>query len=482
MKKILVIVPHQDDEVNVLGNVLHRIRTGNFVTAIAFVTNGDYDPELTKTRYKEASKVAKYLNVNHVYFLGYGDNLDGKSLYCGNKNEVIPSHAGHTETYSAGPVSDFRYLKSGFHSEYTRNNLLKDMKELILDVSADCIICVDCDRHPDHIMTSLIFEEAMKEIVIQRPYHPVVLKKYAYLGAWYAEDDYFDSPAVQPTEDSVVFPDVALRGEKAIFPYQWSERIRFQSDETIVSRKYWASALYKCLCLYKSQNALSVFPKVANSDGIYWYRDTNNLALCSQVSASSGVPGYVNDFKLVDYENINQLSSGIPQMCECAWKPDSGDLRPFIQMKFGQSKTIKHIRIHQGTPDGGAAKSVRVLLDNDVQYQFDLYHRYVNDLYIGDTVFSAALKIEFNDYDTAFCVREIEVFDHISEYPWGDSLFEKWNGHIRTNREEINQKERERFWHDVEIREKRWRQMKRAEKRIRRFWMEKARNENSDTI
>lgn len=60
-KKILIIVPHEDDEICLSGGILASIN--NKDTKIVYVTNGNYIYD-SKIRYNEALKSCKELGIN----------------------------------------------------------------------------------------------------------------------------------------------------------------------------------------------------------------------------------------------------------------------------------------------------------------------------------------------------------------------------------------------------------------------------------
>lgn len=74
-QKVLVIVPHEDDEINVAGSVMYSyVQKGADVYCV-FTTNGDYS-FWARTRMHEAWRSLQTLGVQHVIFLGYGEVLD----------------------------------------------------------------------------------------------------------------------------------------------------------------------------------------------------------------------------------------------------------------------------------------------------------------------------------------------------------------------------------------------------------------------
>lgn len=160
-KKVLVIVPHEDDEINVAGSLMYHYVQSGAEFFCAFTTNGDYSFDAV-TRMKEASRSLQVLGVRKIFFLGYGDTSNayagGHLFYATDK--AVTSPAGHQETYGCHDFPDYAFIKRGQHSRYCRQNFKQDLKDLILDIRADLLVVVDCDVHADHRAASIVFEEA----------------------------------------------------------------------------------------------------------------------------------------------------------------------------------------------------------------------------------------------------------------------------------------------------------------------------------
>lgn len=87
-------MPHEDDDINVLGGVIEEYLHYGSQISIAFMTNGDYYG-IGETRIREAISLYDFLGLpeDHVIFLGYGDNLHTQDyhIYNAPESEVIPS-------------------------------------------------------------------------------------------------------------------------------------------------------------------------------------------------------------------------------------------------------------------------------------------------------------------------------------------------------------------------------------------------------
>lgn len=272
IKSAFILVPHQDDELNVAGCLIPQMVASDIDVSVCFVTNGDYEKK-QEIRAKEAGCVAKLLGINSIIYLGYSDGgMNGGSLYCANDdNEIVISPTVHSETYGVKNYVDFHFEIHGCHAEYTRNNLLSDIKEVLLQNQADLLICVDMDIHPDHKLTSELFDKALLELIQETDYRPIVLKKFAYLGTWHGKPDYFVRP-MQPMECASYgkFPKTSCE------PHNWNNRIRFAVPKKFFPLCFWKSPLFKAYKIYSSQwESVPAFLRVVNSDAVYWYLDSN---------------------------------------------------------------------------------------------------------------------------------------------------------------------------------------------------------------
>ena len=88
--KLLVIVPHQDDEINVAGSTIIGSVEEGLDVSLAFMTNGDWEYDVP-LRNNEAIDAAKILGLSsqNIYFLDYPDcGYDTYSVY-EHKNSIF---------------------------------------------------------------------------------------------------------------------------------------------------------------------------------------------------------------------------------------------------------------------------------------------------------------------------------------------------------------------------------------------------------
>ena len=359
-KKAIVLVPHQDDEINIAGSLFHLLLLHGIETTVVFSTNGDYHASLAEIRYQEALRVKEILKYKTLIYLGYGDEYKGEHIYHAVNKQPAISTRGRNKTYFPGSENEYCYSRYSTHHTYTRENYKSDIKNIIMDLLPDIIICVDYDSHPDHRCLSLLFDEAMGEILKEsKDYMPLVLKKFAYLGVWLGPNDYFCKEAIET--QSIIRDEYVLS-----YPYVWDDRIRVPTPLLHYDLLFWKSPVFKAICGYQSQSqsfnpnnsGLTNYPKIVNTDTVYWQRRTDNIALNSHVRTSSGNPTYLTDFKLYDTKDIrskNILQNGL------FWTPDKDDNEKSIVFKFNDSVDVSLIVVYQH-PDF-AVKQVRISAD-----------------------------------------------------------------------------------------------------------------------
>lgn len=309
-KNVLIIVPHQDDEINIAGGLIEQYVDSGSEVSVVFTTIGDYvtDPNI---RAAEVVDVLTTLGVkqNNIYYLGYGDHwtpkmIDGTEVghiyNSTDPNMVWTSRHGKTATYSTESIATFRD-----NLPYTRNNYLNNLQSLITEKMPDTIFAIDYDSHTDHRATSLFFEEALGNILALEPdYHPTVYKAFAYGTAWTAVDDFFGSDNLLST----VHPKERL-WINAAYGYRWDQRLRFPMSETNLNWVLMNNSIYRSFSQYRSQFAFAYTPLVLNNDKVFWERRTDSLLYGAEVYAGAEKVTLLNDFKIKDFHAIAPYES-----------------------------------------------------------------------------------------------------------------------------------------------------------------------------
>ena len=314
-KYVLVLVPHEDDDVNMAGATIQHFVDAGSEVYVAFVTNGD-SVGLSSERLYEAVACMDELGVprENVYFLGYGDDWQGTHLYNRAPDEAALSLIGRDRTYGTAGLRDFATEQTGEAHLYTRANCLSDIRTLVDLLFPDVIFCIDYDPHADHRMTSLLFEEAMGQLLNENPaYRPQVFKGLTYLTGWVGPRDFYTRPMVQTVSpDEPTWP----LGTPA---YRWSERVRFPVPAGYASYTLRANRVYALHSLYPSQSATLFTASVANSDQVFFERATDSLLYGERIEAASGDASVLTDFKLFDTTDVREtrFDAGV-------WTPTEG--------------------------------------------------------------------------------------------------------------------------------------------------------------
>ena len=153
MKNVLIFVPHPDDEINLIGNCIDKIKKlGNIYMIYSSLPE---DIKKKNIRKKEAFKACKVLGISdrNVLFLDYPETKENST-----------------------------------HHFYTDGdkNIENDIYNLIMKYKPNYIFGTDFDYHPDHRMLSLALEKSISKIISDdKGYNPVIFKGFCYETAYY---------------------------------------------------------------------------------------------------------------------------------------------------------------------------------------------------------------------------------------------------------------------------------------------------------
>ncbi len=354
-QKVLLIVPHQDDELFVGGGLLRSLAKGGDYEAYAvYTTNGDFFPHEAEVRLGEAVRVLTEfagMEESHIFFLGYGDGWkDGGHIYHQAGAEPLVSMAGRTETYGTDGHGDYRYARSGGHSAYRRADFKQDLKDVIAGVRAELLLVVDFDKHADHRAASLLAEECLGELFREdASYRPLVLKRFAYDGVWKGGADFFELPR----------RGTVLAGLSRT-PYRPEEALRFAMPEDCATPYLSRNALYRALRRHRTQEAWQKADEIINIDEVFFRRSADNLLYTASLTASSGNPEYLRDFKLFDCGDVTERKLVLK---ECGWKPEERDAERTVRIRFSRPETVGRIAAY--APGGRETDRVNAVFSFD---------------------------------------------------------------------------------------------------------------------
>lgn len=411
--KVLILAPHSDDEINIAGNMIINLSKARAEIFVAYSTNSDFDIDAS-IRAEEAVNSLSILGVkrDHIIFLGYGDTYNGKgNPHIFSALEPMTSPAGKIETYPAGDFNDYSFTKRGRHSKYTRQNYLQDLKDLILDLKADIIFCVDFDKHADHRMLSLMFEQVMYEILSRadNDYNPEIYKRFAYSTAFTAIRDFYNENLLEtkrPVIGNIESYDFDIIDRAN---YAWNNRVRFPVSEncreTLLENNPIARAVFCHRSQHNNKNALGII----NSDEVYFERRNDNLIFGAEVEASSGDVSKVRDFHFI---NTDDIDAAPPRFADYLWQPESSDKDKCLTVKWKQLQQIEQVKIYGSIDENSGIDKLEIKFDNTYTTVIQLPIKGTPyELNFLDKIF--ACQVEFRIIETHgqnFGISEIEFF------------------------------------------------------------------------
>lgn len=339
-KKVMVIVPHEDDDLLISGQVLPPMYKNGADVRVVFATNGDKRVS-AYTRQSEACNALEKLGIprEKVIFLGYPD---GTQLYVGKK--AFSFSSGWDHTYAGKGFKDYHFDRFGTHAKYTAENMVDDIESVVLEYRPDYILAIDFDTHTDHRGVSISFEKAMERILKKESgYTPKVLKCFGYSLAWKSKPDFYalniKSTVMQDREKN---NDPSY--ETDVPQYRWNNRVRLPIDKKSLSHSILRCSEYKALSEHLSQCAYCYSERIINGDSVYWNRRTDSLTYNADISVSSGDASLLNDFRLI---GVGNRTAGLHVKLEnCVSRFDKNDAQKTVTVKFDSPKTVSCVSLY----------------------------------------------------------------------------------------------------------------------------------------
>ena len=367
---VLVIVPHQDDEINLMRDLLVSLQNCKATVYVAYTTNGDYSVP-ANVRYQEAIESLRILGVpkEQIIFLGYGDSFNtapNRHIFYADSEPSV-SNAGYSETYGAEGIKELVYQVTGHHHEYLKYNYIADMELLLEEINPAIIFGIDYDTHPDHRMLSLGLDRALRNMRAKdSSFKPVVYKGFAYVTAFHSYPDFYDSinlASIKEPRESHIYHYFGDRDVYGSSIYQWSNRVRFPVTERNRGPFLWNSPLFKAIKAHTSQSFGFKATAVMNSDIVFWQRRTDSIAYDAQleVSSNSDIKDRLVDFKLFDISDINSLE---PVLDTLAWTSSKDDTQPSIQLTWNNAQDIRQIVLYSAIDFDESCRECTVYIDD----------------------------------------------------------------------------------------------------------------------
>ena len=357
-KKVLVVVPHQDDDFNLMCGVTEQfVKYGSDVSFV-FLFNGEGQDD-RELRLNEAITALSVSGIpeKNIIFLGYGNGWQSDHhIYNAPLTEKMVSSSGFTETYG---TSCHPAYNDG--AVYTRANLENDLSSVIVDTNPDLIFCCDLDINEDHRAASLLFDKVLGRLLNSNPeFRPLVFKGFAYSTAYLAPDDFYSENIFSTFE-----PDSETYDEIQTTVFKWNQRVRFPIDSSMISRSLLASKLYGIAKIYSSQPTQFLAGRIINGDKVFWLRRTDSVCHNASFETTSGDSSKLNNFMLFDTYNV--INTGLP-LWEDSWVPNPEDNLKKAKITFDRPYDINEIVLYDNP-----LLSVNIL---DAEIVFDNGHSY----------------------------------------------------------------------------------------------------------
>lgn len=314
-KKILIAVPHQDDEFIIAGTIMPILRANGCEIFVLYSTDGDYHGERAAiTRQAEAKLYCAMNDIpeTNVFFMGYHDYGEKKEHW--------------------------------YADETAKRNFKAKLKSIVTTICADIIFCIDCDIHSDHIALALCMDDVISELIRERNYKPLLLKAFAHDSLWMGIGDFY-SANLEACQDLKINSGKTYAYRFVDTFYGWENRVRFPIAEEFFTRKAFASKYRKQAKCFRSQYVKYHFPRLLNSDQVYFIRRTDNLVLRSDIEASSGDISPLQTMKMIDPKQI-WLKKDLLETDMFYWCPDSKDEKRELNIELDGTYDIDKIVIY----------------------------------------------------------------------------------------------------------------------------------------
>ena len=352
--KVLVLVPHEDDEINLMGGVFELLRDDCEIWVV-FSTNGVGTGK--PVRNAEACRALAQFGIpaDHVIFLGF-DVMPlrgaGTHLYNRPRNEVTTSPYGRDATWSP----------SGFpchapNLPYTQANFEGDIKDIIAAMKPEHIFITGYDLHSDHRALDLSAKRALAVVMKENPaYRPEVYSGFAYSDCWYQEPDFYDSVNIGSTKH-------LNEGEhmEEVNCLLWRERLRLPVGAGSITRTLMGNLTVASFRQHDSQGHanIRIFERISNGDRVYWWIPTQNAALFAQVSANGERVDQLNDFLLYDSTDISNPDR---MPFDNGWRPQGG--RGTVEFTWDSPIVIREIHLFDHPDEANQITRLTIRLSN----------------------------------------------------------------------------------------------------------------------
>ena len=184
IKSIMIVVPHQDDEILMTAGVIREAVKADVACTVLMATNGDYgckDFSKGYARLRESIEGLQVLGLPETAFeiMGYADTGMPREdsflvhLYEEKEEEKIYSSFCGQETYSLVDKAELHRKRCGKGGLYHRKNFKEDLTYFIREKKPDLIFTTSkYDTHGDHEALYDFVCEVLDELKEKEGYTP----------------------------------------------------------------------------------------------------------------------------------------------------------------------------------------------------------------------------------------------------------------------------------------------------------------------
>lgn len=273
---IMIIVPHEDDELLMTAGIIRQAVIENQNVTVVMATNGDYgcrDYSIGRARLRETLEGLKVLGLSeeNVVFLGYADtgmaeedSFLAKLYSKKDENEVLESHCSR-KTYGVLGKLDFHTKCFGESAYYTRKNFYEDLKLVIEKYNPKSIFTTsDYDVHGDHKALYLFIVDILRELRDEIGYSPDL---YAGIVHSCAGDENWPICGDEINEFS--YPNSLEENTS----YKWDERVSFLVPQSMREKDRNENLKYKAIAKHVTAlkpDAIDYLFSFVKANEIFW--------------------------------------------------------------------------------------------------------------------------------------------------------------------------------------------------------------------
>ena len=268
LNNLLVIVPHQDDEILIGAGLIYEMLKQKKRVTVAIVTNGDYectDYSKGRARLRETLAGLEVLGLakENVLFLGYADTGMPReesfltALFHTEEGEKVFPSSASTMTYGLEEKEDFHYMCCGEHGMYSKNTLIADLQELISRSNPDAILTTHpLDMHGDHEALFYFVKSVLED-------KNIISDMRVFVGMVHSPE----GDEKWPLRDSLRFT-----CPKGMEEY-WENRLVLPLDDNFIGGKRDGNLKYEALKKYETAlepNAVDYLMSFMKDEEIFW--------------------------------------------------------------------------------------------------------------------------------------------------------------------------------------------------------------------